>query len=240
MNNQVKKQRGFWWKMANSWWILLSFFMLGGIGFIIIGSKTRKKKWKIIGILYLFLTWGSAAAYEYAGDWLLSIGVVAYTASIIHSFLVRNEYLLRLDAFLNETEALIADEVHSYFAPQNVNNNKQAYQQNVVSDLADTDSETEKAAENSMNPVTPEKIIDISNCSAEELEQLPGITIVAAKKAVAYRTEHGGFSSNEEFYSVVGVDTKPHFIVQIQNKITCGTYSGAAKVNERRTKLDFD
>lgn len=42
---------------------------------------------------------------------------------------------------------------------------------------------------------------------------LPGVDLITAKKALAYRAEHGFFRSVDEFIEVFGI--KPHFAVQI-------------------------
>ena len=42
---------------------------------------------------------------------------------------------------------------------------------------------------------------------------LPGVDLITAKKALAYRAEHGFFRSAAEFVEVFGI--KPHFAVQI-------------------------
>ena len=63
-------------------------------------------------------------------------------------------------------------------------------------------------------------MVDVNSCSLTELSALPGIGIVEAKQAVKYRFEHGGFASFDEFATVVKL--KPHFLVQLQDRVVCG------------------
>lgn len=46
------------------------------------------------------------------------------------------------------------------------------------------------------------------------------MSIVAAKKAIAYRDKNNGFASEQEFYKVAGIQL--HFVKQIKDKIYCG------------------
>ena len=59
----------------------------------------------------------------------------------------------------------------------------------------------------------PKKGVDLNSCTQEELMTLPGVDLITAKKALAYRAEHGFFRSVDEFIEVFGI--KPHFAVQI-------------------------
>lgn len=51
--------------------------------------------------------------------------------------------------------------------------------------------------------------IDINNCSESELSDLPGISIITAKKIIRYRKEILGFKSIEDFFEFLGL--KQHF-----------------------------
>ena len=59
--------------------------------------------------------------------------------------------------------------------------------------------------------------IDINSADSETLSTLPGINIIIAKKAVAYRNKNGKFNSIEEFYNVIGI--KDFFKDKISDKI---------------------
>jgi competence protein ComEA len=55
---------------------------------------------------------------------------------------------------------------------------------------------------------TQEKAVNINTASAAELESLPKIGPATAQKIIAYREEHGGFTSIEELSKVPGIGEK--------------------------------
>lgn len=62
--------------------------------------------------------------------------------------------------------------------------------------------------------------VNINTASAEELAALPGIGETLAGRIVAYRTEHGTFSSTEEIQKVSGIGEK--IFAEIADRITVG------------------
>lgn len=58
------------------------------------------------------------------------------------------------------------------------------------------------------------EIIDVNSCSEEELTELPGISVLIAKKIVKHRKENGGFKSVDEFITEMGI--KPQYEKQIR------------------------
>jgi competence protein ComEA len=66
----------------------------------------------------------------------------------------------------------------------------------------------------------PDDLIDINHATAEELDQLPGIGPVTAQNILAYRLEHGAFTSIEAIQDVPGIgpetyaQIKPHITVE--------------------------
>lgn len=82
--------------------------------------------------------------------------------------------------------------------------------------------------------------IDINSATEEELTKLKGITIIDAKKAIAYREEHGGFSNIDEFFSCI--NSKPHIIAANEHSLSVGKYSDVSlkkiKSNDKR-KIDL-
>lgn len=85
------------------------------------------------------------------------------------------------------------------------------------------------------------ELVDINRCTQSELMTLPGIGVAQAKKALEYRSEHGGFRSLDEFVEVLGI--KPHFAVQIFAKATASQSAAAPKPQPTSTtarrKFDF-
>jgi hypothetical protein len=80
--------------------------------------------------------------------------------------------------------------------------------------------------------------IDINNCSEIELTELPGVSIVIAKKAIKRREELGGFKSVDEFLSFI--ELKPHMESRLRNRIKVEKMKGSLhtkKYSER--SVDF-
>ncbi|WP_438349359.1 hypothetical protein ACP8HI_01315 [Paenibacillus sp. FA6] len=111
-----RKPKGFLWKLAQSWWILLPFtFYFNWIAYIYIGRKVKHKRWTMYGALYaipfflvfidmLFKINSSILTYVWSVSLLLGTFI-----SIIHAFNIRIEFLTRLEArqfakkYLDET-----------------------------------------------------------------------------------------------------------------------------------------
>jgi hypothetical protein len=105
-------KRGKYWEIINSWWVLLSFvFSLNWLSLFYAGLKTKKKMWIIWGLLYLIPV---VVLYIVAQDknpaatnvekeyttfetifYLLFF--FSWIISIIHSFSIRKDFLIRLD-----------------------------------------------------------------------------------------------------------------------------------------------
>lgn len=70
---------------------------------------------------------------------------------------------------------------------------------------------------------TEEKTVDINSATEEEIASLQGLTIIDAKKAIAYREEHGGFRNADEFFTCIHL--KPHLILLAEKQIVVGDYA---------------
>ena len=64
----------------------------------------------------------------------------------------------------------------------------------------------------------PPKKLDINHCTQADYMDLPGFTVAMAHRAMEYRAARGGFRSGDEF--VEALEIKPHFAVQIFDRIT--------------------
>ena len=79
--------------------------------------------------------------------------------------------------------------------------------------------------------------LDINNCSEIELTELPGISIVMAKKAIKKREEIGGFKSIDDF--MLYLRLKPHMQEQIKDKIVANKKKGSI-VEQRSSERQID
>ncbi len=109
--------------------------------------------------------------------------------------------------------------------------------ENVKPERKVTESKTNEP-QRSKTTLPPTKKLDINNCSEIELTELPGISIVIAKKAIRRREEIGGFKSVDEFLNFIKL--KPHMENQLRELIKTEKMKGSLyqkKYNER--SVDF-
>jgi len=83
----------------------------------------------------------------------------------------------------------------------------------------------------------PAEKIDINNCSEIELTELPGISIVLAKKIIKKREEINGFKSAEEFF--VFLKLKPHMENQLKNLIKTEKMRGSV-IQKKHSERSVD
>ena len=61
------------------------------------------------------------------------------------------------------------------------------------------------------------KILDINNCSKQQLEELPGVTVIIANKILKYRNDNKGFKTIDEFWQLTKLNK--HQIEIIENLV---------------------
>jgi len=82
------------------------------------------------------------------------------------------------------------------------------------------------------------KKVDINNCSENEMQELPGVSVIMAKKALKRREEIGGFKSVQEFFDFLKI--KPNLQEQLNDLVIANEIKGLKKVkryNERNVDL---
>lgn len=104
------------------------------------------------------------------------------------------------------------------------------------------DSVRKNAFEETDNPKKSVDIkqIDINSATEDELSSLQGLTIIDAKKIIAYRDEHNGFDNIDEFFTCI--NAKPHIVVGLEKQLIVGEYKAvkAAKTdNPGKRMLDL-
>lgn len=80
---------------------------------------------------------------------------------------------------------------------------------------------------------------DINTASEEQLAALPGLTVIDAKKAIAYREDNHAFRSVDEFFSVI--QAKPHIIARLQPQLyaSAPTQPTASPQSGSKRRIDF-
>ncbi len=91
------------WRLINSLWIILTFtILLNWVAFLYTGINVRQRKWILSGIIYALPLTLLVLFLSIAND--LAVGLIAIlmlitsVISIIHAFMIRSEYLIRLEA----------------------------------------------------------------------------------------------------------------------------------------------
>lgn len=232
------------WEQSNSRWVYLTYFWFTApFAFFHIGRKGKKKEWTLVGWAYMiilaFMIYiddeNSEEMSDAYGGALLALLVVG----IVLAYRFKKEYLIRLDLLQREDQQSAEDERLRQRVAQDLFKDKSrsnaAAKPKRKSDPVRKPVQAETApAPQALyeEPVAkPEPAVyagsplDINSCTAEELSQLPGVSIIQAKKAVKHRQEQGGFASEDEFYQILAL--KPHFIVQVADKIVCQPYAAA-------------
>lgn len=97
--------------------------------------------------------------------------------------------------------------------------------------------QTQNTARNTI-ALSPQEKTDVNNCSEIELTELPGISIVLAKKIIKKREEINGFKSIEDFF--VFLKLKPHMENQLRNRIKTEKMRGSIIQKKHSERLiDF-
>jgi competence ComEA-like helix-hairpin-helix protein len=78
--------------------------------------------------------------------------------------------------------------------------------------------------------------IDLNRAGAAELDRLPGIGPVLARRIVEHRTLHGGFRNVEELLLVRGIG--PKLFARLEPRVTVGPPGGASSRHGRIVRGD--
>ena len=108
-SESVLTPRGKAWERLHSLWIAWTFALgfFSWLAFVYIGLRARHPRWMLWGVLYatpliLFAVFTSQMSQSWANV-TLNATVVVGAVSVVHAFIVRKEYLLRLDLIQRET-----------------------------------------------------------------------------------------------------------------------------------------
>ncbi|KAB2952685.1 helix-hairpin-helix domain-containing protein [Heliorestis acidaminivorans] len=119
--------RGKMWEFMNSFWMLWLFTLgiFNWISFLYIGFRAKQKKWMLYGLAYAipFMIMMMADANESLSELGATLALLIFLISLIHGFIARKEYLLRLEA-LQESKgqrmAEMKEKIASQYNPNGV------------------------------------------------------------------------------------------------------------------------
>lgn len=240
-------KKGTAWELLNCYWILFAFtYFLCGIGIFIAGTKTRVSRWKKQGLISTGILWavgltiGSLNSYKESqvassvGDVLVVVTIIIFIWCIYKSFKIRKEYLIRLELVLSrnleqkENEQLrerVKEKYNNKVEYEEVINNidEDNYKE-IIEDkkiIKDIQSQKDYEKENERTNFNdePTEVINVNTCSLEELQRVPGVSIILAKKAVRLRDERNGFKNVEEFIKDIGI--KEYYVDKVKKVISC-------------------
>lgn len=94
------------WEILHSLWIGWTFTLgfFNWIAFLYVGVRARYRRWVFWGFFYtipfaLAMVFGSTQAFDgWVGDVIVALTLIFGVISIVHAFMIRKEYLLRLNA----------------------------------------------------------------------------------------------------------------------------------------------
>lgn len=165
--------------------IFLSFLIFfSGMGLIVAGVRTRKKLWTICGLSYICLGW------IFMSMGLVTLYMLLYLASIVHTIIVCKEYCMRLKV-LKESKDIILQKKKEQAEKQEAEiykaiiGEKRSEKEEIVRDMRIRQA-------------------DINIASETELSHIPGIGLIVAKRIIDVRKEKP-FLSLEDFYKRLSI-----------------------------------
>ena len=105
-SNVSVTSRGRRWELLHSLWIGWTFTLgiLSWIAFVYIGLRVRRTRWILWGLVYLavFIVFAVTSPESEIGQASTGLMIVFGIVSIVHAFMVRNDYLVRLENRMQE------------------------------------------------------------------------------------------------------------------------------------------
>ncbi|HEY2491884.1 MAG TPA: hypothetical protein VGI33_03010 [Paenibacillus sp.] len=99
------KNKKLVWNIVQSWWILLNFvFFMNWSAFVYIAIRVKSKRWAVWAVIYTvscFVGISMVASFPHP-SWQtnsgMSLFLISWMVCLLHSIIVRKEFLLRLEA----------------------------------------------------------------------------------------------------------------------------------------------
>jgi hypothetical protein len=208
------------WRLLQSWWIVLSFIpLLPWLPFLYIAARTKKNSWAVWSLVYAipnFIFFFTDYPYESSAyDMVLAASMMSTVVAIIHSFVIRKDYLNRLE-FKSEygTGVGTGREITSG-ETASLNSSREIPNFREVPDAAIPLQNHHKHANQEIDEQNSNGPLNINLASEEELADLPGIGILLSKKAIYHRQRNGQFTTGEFFELLQLKDYEIHRLVPL-------------------------
>ncbi|MNJ40700.1 Helix-hairpin-helix motif protein [compost metagenome] len=124
--------------------------------------------------------------------------MISVVVSIIHGFIIRRDYLTRLEfklVYEAERERTLAAEYGVILESKDANPLQQS-----VQPVIHTQRNHTQQREKKITTTSPSSLLNINTASEDELADLPGVGIILAKKAVNHRQRNGNFEKLNDFF----------------------------------------
>ncbi|WP_052037950.1 ComEA family DNA-binding protein [Clostridium drakei] len=220
--------KGSKWERSESSYIIIAFIpLINWIAFSYVGLTSNTKRWIYWSIFYstplIMLIYVIIFSSNFLNNSLFLDRYcnLIQIMTIVHAFLIRKEYLIRLEA-TREGKRLTKDEVkiimkkNKLVNPSKIEYTSENKEQAVVNKNVVFNNDVNKPQSENKNETMSS--IDINTASENELAALPGIGLILAKKAVNHRETKGYFNSVDEFAEILSL--KPHVLQRVKPLIT--------------------
>ncbi len=208
-------------KLRLTWWMYIALIPgLVFIPFAYAGFSSKDRKLVYFAYIYFLPI--------ILVDYFPSLSALAWIGGIIHIFLIKNKYVKRrLEMKSNKLNKFSSLETVEKVSTVE----KEVVKIKIEEELKETENVSLDLGKEE------DKLVDINCCSEEELEKLPFINSIIAKKAIQQREAIGSFSSVEEFGISIGL--KPHIIEKIRPLVIVGEVSVKEDKKEKGRVIDL-
>lgn len=208
-------------KLRLTWWMYIALIPgLVFIPFAYAGFSSKDRKLVYFAYIYFLPI--------ILVDYFPSLSALAWIGGISHIFLIKNKYVKRrLEMKSNKLNKFSSLETVEKVSTVE----KEVVKIKIEEELKETETVSLDLGKEE------DKLVDINCCSEEELEKLPFINSIIAKKAIQQREAIGSFSSVEEFGISIGL--KPHIIEKIRPLVIIGEVSVKEDKKEKGRVIDL-
>jgi DNA uptake protein ComE-like DNA-binding protein len=204
--------------------------MLSYISFFYAGYKVKQRKWTIAALIYAALFIITMVSYDiFHSDHPIynvvsTIHIIAWIVSIVHAFIIRPEYLIRLEAMgsskYDHLKKRVATETKQKLTAHHAINQVESPRPNMKANAPIEKGEVEER-------LNERSSVNINIASEAELARIPAIGSLYARRIISARNDVGSFKSFDHFVEVLSI--KPHLAEKIRPHLS---FPSNGKLNE--------